>query len=72
MTYAELGTLIACDPDEARGRAIEHMLDRRKSRDGQTRVKLNRPLASLFLAMACDGVLQSRQAHHRVMPVAGP
>jgi hypothetical protein len=68
MTYAELATLIECDPNEARNRAIEQMLDRKKSRDGHTRVRLNLPLTSLFIALACDEVLRttnSQPSHRR-------
>ncbi|SFP80665.1 hypothetical protein SAMN05216330_110183 [Bradyrhizobium sp. Ghvi] len=40
MTYDELATLCECTGSEARLRAIHLSLDRRKSRDGATRVKL--------------------------------
>jgi hypothetical protein len=62
MTYPELAILLECDGYEARNRAVEQNLDRKKSRDGHTRVKLNLPLASLFITLACDEVLRTRAA----------
>lgn len=56
LTYDELAALIDCDPAEARGTAAAIPLDRRKSRDGQTRVKLDASLTEMFL----DGALQQR------------
>jgi hypothetical protein len=49
LTYDELATLMNCDPARAREAAIVSRLDRRKSRDGQTRAKLTPPLAEAFL-----------------------
>ena len=49
LTYDELAALINCDPTRAREAAIAFRLDRRKSRDGQTRAKLTPPLAEAFL-----------------------
>jgi hypothetical protein len=56
LTYDELTALIDCDPAGARGAALAMRLDRRKSRDGQTRVKLTPSLIEAFL----DGVMQHR------------
>jgi hypothetical protein len=56
LTYGELAALMDCDPAGARGAALAMRLDRRKSRDGQTRVKLTPSLIEAFL----DGLLQ----HH--------
>lgn len=50
MTYDELGALCGCGAMEARTRAIHLSLDRRKSRDGATRVKLDLALTAKFLA----------------------
>lgn len=50
MTYDELGALYGCGALEARERAIHLSLDRRKSRDGATRVKLDLALTAKFLA----------------------
>lgn len=48
MTYDELATLSGCDVAEARVQALHLSLDRRKSRDGNTRVKLNPALMARF------------------------
>ncbi len=50
MTYDELGALCGCDAKEARDRAIHLSLDRRRSRDGATRVKLDLALTAKFFA----------------------
>ena len=49
MTYDELGTLMDCDAARARTRVAALLLDRRRSRDGQTRVKLNNELTEILL-----------------------
>jgi hypothetical protein len=49
LTYDELAALMNCDATGARGAAVAIGLDRRKSRDGQTRAKLTPPLAAAFL-----------------------
>ena len=56
LTYDELATWMNCGPAEARVAAMAIGLDRRKSRDGQTRAKLSRPLAEAFL----NGILRQR------------
>lgn len=56
LTYDELATLMDCDGAEARSAAATIPLDRRRSRDGQTRVKLNPYLTGAFL----DAALQQR------------
>jgi hypothetical protein len=56
LTYDELAALMGCDWAEARSAAAAVSLDRRKSRDGHTRVKLNSYLTEAFL----DAVLQRR------------
>ncbi|MBH5399967.1 hypothetical protein HZZ13_19550 [Bradyrhizobium sp. CNPSo 4010] len=48
MTYDELGALCGCGATEARDRAIHLSLDRRRSRDGATRVKLDLALTAKF------------------------
>ncbi|MGY8637580.1 hypothetical protein RAD15_34430 [Bradyrhizobium sp. 14AA] len=48
MTYDELATLGGCSAAEARIQALHLSLDRRKSRDGNTRVKLNAMLMDRF------------------------
>jgi hypothetical protein len=49
MTYQELGTLCGFSADEVRVQAQHQLLDRRRSRDGNTRVKLNAELTARFL-----------------------
>lgn len=49
LTYSEFAALMNCDPVEARRVSIAAGLDRRKSRDGQTRIKLTQPLTEAFL-----------------------
>ncbi|MES2194870.1 MAG: hypothetical protein V4517_10660 [Pseudomonadota bacterium] len=56
LTYEELATLMNCDPARARAAALAIRLDRRKSRDGQTRAKLTPFLAEAFLL----GILRER------------
>jgi hypothetical protein len=56
LTYDELAVLMECDPAAARSAASAIQLDRRKSRDGNTRAKLNPALTEAFL----DGVLRQR------------
>ena len=50
MTYDELATLSGCSAAEARVLALHLSLDRRKSRDGNTRVKLDLALTARFFA----------------------
>jgi hypothetical protein len=57
MTYDELAELIGCNAATARAAAIAIPLDRRKSRDGNTRSKLNPALAEAYI----DLVLQQRR-----------
>src|SRR5437870_504130 len=49
MTYVELGSLLQCSPNEAREQARAVYADRKKSRDGQSRVKLNAGWMELFI-----------------------
>lgn len=50
MTYPEIGDLVGCSPEEARMQVAARALDRRKSHDGQTRVKLDMKWTALFIA----------------------
>lgn len=73
MTYDELATLSGCSAAEARMRAIHLSLDRRKSRDGTTRVKLDLALTAKFFASIreadfdLDGAIEALQRTHRQM-----
>ena len=49
MTYDELAALYGCTAAEARLQVLNLSLDRRKSRDGNTRVKLNAALMARFI-----------------------
>jgi len=48
MTYDELAALFECEATTAQATVIEMKLDRRKSRDGNTRVKLDPRLSEMF------------------------
>ena len=50
MTYGEIADLLGCDQSQARAHAAACALDRKKSRDGFTRVKLDRHCMALFFA----------------------
>jgi hypothetical protein len=60
VTYSEFAALIDCDPTEARKASIAAGLHRRKSRDGETRVKLTSTLATTFLDMLVRQSLEWR------------
>lgn len=49
MSYGELGFLLQCRPEEARLLAIAAGADRKKSRDGLSRVKLTAAWMELFI-----------------------
>ncbi|MCK1305179.1 hypothetical protein ABIB75_005365 [Bradyrhizobium sp. GM2.2] len=73
MTYDELAELSGCTSAEARMRAMHLSLDRRKSRDGATRVKLDLALTAKYFASVrdadfdLDGAIETLQATHRQM-----
>jgi hypothetical protein len=50
MTYGELADLMECGLAQASDHVRHHRLDRKKSRDGHVRVKLNLTLMELFVA----------------------
>jgi hypothetical protein len=54
MTYREIADMLGCDADAARAETIRRSLDRKKSRDGSTRAKLDLELAALFIAAIRD------------------
>jgi hypothetical protein len=56
LTYDELAVLLNRDAADARAAAAAIPLDRRRSRDGQVRAKLNSALTELFL----DALLRLR------------
>jgi len=50
MTYDEIADLLGCDAEAARAMVIHRSLDRRKSRDGFTRTKLDLDWTARFIA----------------------
>lgn len=73
MTYEELATLSGCTAAEARVQALHLSLDRRKSRDGNTRVKLNVALMARFFETIResefgldDAITALREAHRQM------
>jgi hypothetical protein len=50
MTYEELAELLDCSVTDARERAHVEQLDRKISRDGKKRAKLNASLVAIFIA----------------------
>jgi hypothetical protein len=76
MTYDELATLSGCSAAEARVLALHLSLDRRKSRDGNTRVKLNLALMARFFETVReaefdldDAIRALRDAHRQMSGV---
>ncbi|QQO35923.1 hypothetical protein JJC00_10280 [Bradyrhizobium diazoefficiens] len=73
MTYEELATLSGCTAAEARVQALHLSLDRRKSRDGNTRVKLDVALMARFFETIREGefglddaIMALREAHRQM------
>ncbi|WP_407185055.1 hypothetical protein [Bradyrhizobium centrosematis] len=73
MTYDELAALYDCTASEARLQALNMSLDRRKSRDGNTRVKLNAALMARFIEAIrktefdLDDAIAALRNTHRLM-----
>jgi hypothetical protein len=65
MTYVELARLLHCSPEEAREQAIAVQADRKKSRDGLSRVKLNAAWMELFIGYV-RGVDRFERAAHEL------
>jgi hypothetical protein len=55
MTYQEIGAMLGREPAAARDLVVSLGVDRRKSHDGHTRVKLNAALTEIF----CDKLVQT-------------
>jgi hypothetical protein len=49
MTYDEIAALLGCSADGVRAEAVHRSLDRKKSRDGLTRVKLDSDWTAHFI-----------------------
>ena len=73
MTYDELARLNGCSAAEARMQALHLSLDRRKSRDGNTRVKLDLALMARFFEtireaeFGLDDAIAALRETHRQM-----
>jgi hypothetical protein len=64
MTYREIADMLGSDADAARAETIRRSLDRKKSRDGSTRAKLDLELTALFVAAIRDADPTLDQAIH--------
>lgn len=64
MTYREIADMLDTDTDAARAETIRRSLDRRKSRDGSTRAKLDFELTARFVAAIRDADPALDQAIH--------
>ncbi|WP_407151389.1 hypothetical protein [Bradyrhizobium sp. ORS 86] len=64
MTYQEIADLLNCDTEMARGITIQRALDRKRSRDGLTRAKLDSDLTARFVAAIRHAELSLNQAVH--------
>ena len=69
MTYRELADMLGCDAATARAEAIRRSLDRKKSRDGWTRAKLDLELAAKFVAAIRETDPALEQAIHDLRAV---
>jgi hypothetical protein len=73
MTYDEIAGLLGCSADAARAKAVYRSLDRKKSRDGLTRVKLDTEWTAHFVAAiretnpALDEAVRGLQTIHGQM-----
>lgn len=73
MTHGELAALLDCSVADARAHAIHLSLDRKRSRDGFTRVKLNMALTVAFVARIresdfdIDGAIEQLRKTHAEM-----
>ena len=73
MTYDEIAGLLGCSADAARTEVAYRSLDRKKSRDGMTRVKLDADLTAHFVATireagpALDKAIDDLQTIHGEM-----
>ena len=62
LTYDEAGDLFGCDAATARERAIVGGYDRKKSRDGQTRIKLSLSAAHDYMVAYAQGQTQQSRS----------
>jgi hypothetical protein len=77
MTYEELAGMLDCTAMEARERIHFERLDRKISRDGEKRAKLNAAMAGIFFeriktsALAMDQAVEGLKAVHGLMTQEG-
>ncbi len=64
LTYDELAVLMDCNTSAARAVAAAFPLDRRRSRDGRTRAKLNAALTEVFLDRMSQARIDRDTAGH--------
>jgi hypothetical protein len=73
MTYEELAGMLDCTVMEARDRVHFERLDRKISRDGEKRAKLNAAMIGIFIeriktsALAMDQAVDDLRAVHGLM-----
>lgn len=73
MTYHEIAELLGCEANEARTQVIQRALDRKRSRDGFTRAKLDPVWMAQFYAQirnadpALDQAIRGLQMVHTRM-----
>ena len=73
MTYDELASLCGCGVDDVKLRVSHLSLDRKKSRDGITRIKLNLALTAMFFEVIkqaeydLDGAIEELHQTYRQM-----
>lgn len=73
MTYREIADMLDCDEEMARTATIQRGLDRKRSRDGLTRVKLDPELTASFVAairnadVALDQAVRALREMHETM-----
>jgi hypothetical protein len=71
MTYDEIAGLLGCSADAARAKAVYRSLDRKKSRDGLTRVKLDSDWTAHFVAAIRDTDPALDEAIHGLQTIHG-
>jgi|ERR1700729_74668 hypothetical protein len=71
MTYEELAGMLDCTVMEARDRVHFERLDRKISRDGEKRAKLNAAMTSIFIERIRTGALAMDQAVDDLRAVHG-
>jgi hypothetical protein len=79
MTYEELASMLDCSAEEARALAHLERLDRKISRDGQKRAKLNAVLSTIFIQRlrgiatpVDDAIDELWQVHRRLQQADRP